>query len=191
MTGAERRTSIIKAAVSEFARVGYQGATIARIAAAAGCSEPNLYKYFTDKRELLVSCLRHTEEQVEAKLDEIVVGPDRVAAFLGYVDQSDAYREMLQLRMLCCTLPDDADLIEHLRGGTERLLQRFSAGIEGERADGNVSHDADAYHVAWSWLGISLAACYATALAGPDRYAEVMQVGRRMLIDALGSRPAS
>lgn len=185
MSGAERRTGIIEAAVGEFARVGYQGATIARIAAAAGCSEPNLYKHFSDKRELLVACLQHTEDEVEARLDEIVAGEDRVRAFLDYVDGSDAYREMHLLRMLCCTLPDDAELIDHLRGGTERLLNRFSAGIERGKAAGTVASDADADYVAWTWLAITLAACYATTIHGPGHYAKVMQVGRRMLVDAL------
>lgn len=185
MSGPERREAILAAATAEFARSGYQGATIARIARAAGCSEPNLYKHFCDKRELLFSCLRQSEQRAEAELDSIIDGPDRFARFMEIVDTSSDYRQMLLLRMLCSTLPDDAELLEHLRGGTERLVGRFSAGIERGKEEGTVHPDVDPAFIAWTWLGLSLAACYGMVLEGDDRFREVMDVGKRTLLDAM------
>lgn len=189
MSGDERRDSILESATAEFARTGYQGATISRIATEAGCSEPNLYKHFSDKRTLLFDCLRRTEQRAEAELESIVGAPDRFARLTAIIDTSIDYRRMLQLRMLCCTLPEDAELIEHLRGGTDRLVQRFSAGIELGKAEGTVRPDVDATHVAWTWLGLSLAACNGAVLDGEDRFHEVMDVGKRMLIATLMVTP--
>lgn len=191
MNAVDRRDSILDAATKEFARTGYQGATIARIAAAAGCSEPNLYKHFSDKRDLLFACLRHTEERAEAELDSIVDAPDRFARLLEIVDTSSDYRAMLLLRMLCSTLPDDAELIAHLSGGTDRLVARFSAGIERGKVEGTVKPDADATYIAWTWLGISLAACYGMIVDGEDRFLQVMGVGKRHLLEAMLERPAA
>lgn len=189
MSADERRDGIIDAATVEFARSGYQGATIARIATAARCSEPNLYKHFRDKRELLIACLERTEARAEAALDTLVHAPDRFIRLMEIVDTSTDYRQMLQLRMLCSTLPDDVELLAHLRDGTGRLVARFSAGIERGKAEGTVHADVNAHHVAWSWLGISLAACYSMALGGEHRFADVMGVGKRILSEALVPAP--
>lgn len=54
---AETRQRIIDAAQSLFAERGYDGATTASIAAAAGVAEKTLFKYFTSKKELLVDSI--------------------------------------------------------------------------------------------------------------------------------------
>jgi AcrR family transcriptional regulator len=186
MTGAERRTSIIEAAIDEFTRVGYQGATIARIAELAGCSEPNLYKHFRDKRGLLVACLEHTEQVVEVELDRIARSTDPFAQLFEVVHQSTAYRQMLLLRMLCTTVPDDEELLEHLRGGTERLLRRFDLAVERGKAEGRMPADLDATHAGWTWLGISHTACQSMLVEGPERFRDVMGVGERYLASVTG-----
>jgi len=60
------RQQILDAAEIAFAKSGYLGATMADIAAGAGVSTGNLYRYFTDKDELFYSIL--TEEFVESFL---------------------------------------------------------------------------------------------------------------------------
>lgn len=58
---ADRRGEILDAALEEFAEKGFRGATIKRIAAAAGVASPALiYWYFKDKADLLEAVLgRH------------------------------------------------------------------------------------------------------------------------------------
>lgn len=189
MTAVERRASIISAAIEEFSRVGYQGTTISGIAELARCSEPNLYKHFRDKRGLLLACLEHVEEEVEVELDRIALSEDPFAELFRVVHEFDAYRHMLLLRMLCSTLPEDQEVVEHLRGGTERLQRRFATAVERGQAAGRMPADLDANHVAWTWLGISLAACQSMLVEGPDRFRDVMAVGERYLAHAL-DRPA-
>lgn len=49
------RDAIVRAAAEELAAYGYEGATLSRIAAQAGTSIGNLYKYFANKEELLAA----------------------------------------------------------------------------------------------------------------------------------------
>jgi len=52
-TPEERREEIIRAAITLFARQGFERTTTKEIAAAAGISEGTIYKYFTSKQEIL------------------------------------------------------------------------------------------------------------------------------------------
>lgn len=53
----EIREAIVAAAAGVFAQVGYEGATLAGIAARAGSSVGNVYKYFRDKEELFAAAI--------------------------------------------------------------------------------------------------------------------------------------
>ncbi len=66
----DTRLDIINAARENFARKGFQGATIAEIAEAAGISEGAIYRHFNSKHELLVEC-------VEPVLNELVEVMDK------------------------------------------------------------------------------------------------------------------
>ena len=54
---AERTQEICRAAREAFARLGYERAIMADIAAAAGIAEPTIYKMFASKRELLYTVM--------------------------------------------------------------------------------------------------------------------------------------
>jgi AcrR family transcriptional regulator len=62
MPGAQRRELIVEAALAEFAELGYEAASIGRVAAAAGVSRTVLYDHFPSKLELFKELLR-TEQQ--------------------------------------------------------------------------------------------------------------------------------
>lgn len=60
---AARRTAIINAARTVFARDGYTGTKVIDIAEEAGCSVGTLYSYFTDREDLLRAVLENSEDQ--------------------------------------------------------------------------------------------------------------------------------
>ena len=62
MPGARRRELIVDAALAEFAELGYEAASVGRIATAAGVSRTVLYDHFPSKLELFKELL-HTEQQ--------------------------------------------------------------------------------------------------------------------------------
>ena len=53
----ETRERLVKAAVEEFAREGYEGANISRITEAAGVATGTIYNYFPSKNELMLTIL--------------------------------------------------------------------------------------------------------------------------------------
>ncbi|MDE3070968.1 MAG: TetR/AcrR family transcriptional regulator, partial [Acidobacteriota bacterium] len=70
MPGAQRSALILEAALEEFARHGYDGASMGRIGAAAGVSRTVLYDYFPGKRALFVALLERTHAGLLAHLRE-------------------------------------------------------------------------------------------------------------------------
>lgn len=169
MTGAERRATILAAAIAEFSRVGFHGATTASIARAAACSEPTLYKHVRDKRALLLACLQETEDAVERELQRIIALPDALAEMTRFSTSSTEYRDMLRLRLLCTSLADDAEVRSFLQTAVDRMERRMTASIEKQRADGFDTLD-EAGLATWLWLGLSFAAYEELALHGEEAF---------------------
>ncbi len=55
MSAAERRESVIRAAITEFGRGGYDGTSTAAIARRVGVSQPYLFRLFPDKRAIFLA----------------------------------------------------------------------------------------------------------------------------------------
>jgi AcrR family transcriptional regulator len=190
MTRDERRARIIEVATTQFARLGFEGATVAAIAAAAACSEPTLYKHFTDKRDLLLACLHETEDKVESEIQAIVDQANPLGNWTRYANESVDYRNMLMLRMLCSTFPADEEILTLLRGANQRMHERFGAAIERGKAEGTMRPDADAEYVTWLWLGMSLVGFQELAINGEASFLEASVIRGRLLVEAL-SLPAN
>jgi len=80
MKAPERRQQIMAVAQRLFARHGYSQTTTAAIAAAAGVTEPILYRHFKSKRDLFLQLLQELTEHVTAQLRGIVAkGQDPAA----------------------------------------------------------------------------------------------------------------
>jgi TetR/AcrR family transcriptional repressor of bet genes len=66
----ERQGQIVAAFLEVMARDGYEGATIARIAKAAGISPGSVHYHFDDKREILVAAVQRLAAGIERRVDE-------------------------------------------------------------------------------------------------------------------------
>lgn len=75
----DRRDSILAAASRVFAQKGFEAASIAEIAQGAGVSDGLVYKYFDNKRDLLVCALTAFYERVISDLERQV---NRGASFV-------------------------------------------------------------------------------------------------------------
>jgi AcrR family transcriptional regulator len=58
----ERRESVIRAAIAEFAITGYHGTTTAAIARRVGVTQPYLFRLFPDKKAIFVAALTRSVE---------------------------------------------------------------------------------------------------------------------------------
>lgn len=62
----EKRAQVEQAAVDEFARRGYQAASITKIVAAAGIAKGSFYQYFEDKRDLFLYLVERSAQEKAA-----------------------------------------------------------------------------------------------------------------------------
>ncbi len=69
----EKRAQILRGAAEVFAADGYQGASMARIAAIAGVSKGTLYNYFDTKAALFTS---YVEDECARNLSHVFDGAD-------------------------------------------------------------------------------------------------------------------
>ncbi|WP_236539041.1 TetR/AcrR family transcriptional regulator [Spiractinospora alimapuensis] len=102
MSAEERRESVIRAAVAEFARGGYEGTTTEAIARRVGVSQPYLYRLFRDKRTIFlaaaVRCVERTS-QVLAEAAEDAAPEDAHMAMAAAYQSLVAEPDMLLMQM--------------------------------------------------------------------------------------------
>jgi AcrR family transcriptional regulator len=150
LPAAQRRARILEEASRLFAEEGYEGASIDRIASAAGVSAPVIYDHFQSKKALYGELLRlhagalveaTTRTEASASLERLL--RDNVAAFFAFVEENPAAWRMLfrdpapdpeiaalQRRIQAAAT---ARLAETLLARAPRL--RLSARLERRRAD--------------------------------------------------------
>ncbi|TVL93612.1 TetR/AcrR family transcriptional regulator [Streptomyces sp. SAJ15] len=92
MSAEERRESVIRAAITEFARGGYRGTSTEAIARRVGVSQPYLFRLFPNKQAIFLAaatrCLQETREAMaEAARD---VPPEG-----AHMAMADAYKKLL------------------------------------------------------------------------------------------------
>ena len=92
-TADERRTAVLAAAISEFARSGYAGTSTDAIARRAGISQPYLFRLFGTKKDLFVATYDLVGNRIIHELTSVsegLAGEEALAAM------GDAYLELMQ-----------------------------------------------------------------------------------------------
>ena len=138
MTAEERRADVLRCAVAEFARTGYQGTSTENVARAAGISQPYLFKMFPTKKALFIALIeqgfgRVRQGFVDAAGD--ATGEEALARMGDRYAELLRDRDELLLQMQAYAACDDAEIGEvTLRefGKLWREVQRLS-GLEQER----------------------------------------------------------
>jgi len=76
---------IREAAITIFTQKGYDGTTIAEIAAAAGLPKANVYYYFKSKKAIYTTIVGDLINQWDAALDHLQADRDPAEALAGYI----------------------------------------------------------------------------------------------------------
>lgn len=125
----ERRERILRAGMEVFAARGYQEASVAEIAAAAGITPAVIYDHFSSKAELQITLLERQTDELLAFVGSAVAGD-----FGGTAERMragvDAFFEFVEehpyaWRMLFRDPPTDPAILSTYR----RIHQRATAGI--------------------------------------------------------------
>lgn len=72
----ERRESVVRAAIAEFAITGYHGTSTAAIARRVGVSQPYLFRLFPDKKAIFVAALERSMEDTRLAFEAAADGAE-------------------------------------------------------------------------------------------------------------------
>ena len=172
-TAEERREAVLDAALLEFARHGYAGASTDAIAREAGISQPYLFRLFGTKKELFMAsaarCLADTlamfQRAAEGKHGEEAL----MAIGRAYNDQITSHPEYLRAQMQSYSACDDPEICAVVRRGFGELVEYVErvSGADPQRvmrffAKGMLSNVLTAMNVTRSpepWAERLLSAC--------------------------------
>ncbi|MFF7633242.1 TetR/AcrR family transcriptional regulator [Kitasatospora sp. NPDC008050] len=114
MSAEERRESVIRAAMIEFAERGYNGTSTQAIALRVGVSQPYLFRLFPSKRALFEATVRRCTQDIKATFLKAVEGlddPKDRAEAMGeaYVElMADRSLLLMQMQMYVSTAAAEA-----------------------------------------------------------------------------------
>ena len=170
-SGAQTRERLLGAARVAFARRGYHATTTAEIAAAAGCSEPTLFKHFGSKQALLVAAIHATGVQLVATLKApLPPGRDPFEAFAERARSlllNPSLGELSRLRTFALALSDEVDLGD-AASGLRTFLNSAAEAVAAGQASGSVRPDLVPADVAQLVFAIALLFGFRTALDGDE-----------------------
>jgi AcrR family transcriptional regulator len=170
-SGAQTRERLLGAARAAFARRGYHGTTTAEIAAAAGCSEPTLFKHFGSKQALLVAAVQATGAQLMATLETPVPpGRDPFEAFAERARSlllNPSLGELSRLRTSALALSDEVDLGD-AANGLRAFLNSAAQAVAAGQASSTVRLDLVPADVAQLVFAIALLFGFRAALDGDE-----------------------
>lgn len=141
MSADERRESVIRAAITEFARGGYNGTSTEAIAKRVGVSQPYLFRLFKNKRELfLAAALRCMEETPQAFTKALKEHPDMppvkvmAAAYLRLIDDRDMLLMQMQtyVAVASAEAAGDHEFGERIRLGWAELWDQAQVAFAGD-----------------------------------------------------------
>ncbi|MDX6618590.1 MAG: hypothetical protein QOK36_976 [Gaiellales bacterium] len=170
LSAESRRCAIIDAARTLFARNGFRGTGTSEIAAAAGCSEPVIYKHFASKQALFAAVLedgkRHMHERFNASAEGEGDLFDAYLRFVRGLSGDPRVAELSRLRYLALTLTAEPEIQASLAAMVAQWQAGVRAAVEAAKANGRIREDADIESVAMLFFGLAQAAGFMSALEG-------------------------
>ncbi|HKP89565.1 MAG TPA: TetR/AcrR family transcriptional regulator [Thermoleophilaceae bacterium] len=157
LTAEQRREAILDAALEVFARRGFNGASIDEIAQAAGVSKALIYEHFPSKRDLHISLLERSTQEIFERLAESAANSDPgdvrlragVDAFLEFVERRrDAFRMLFR----DAVEPEVAEIL----AGVQRQAAAAVAGMIATEPRANPDGDPEREGKAIEMLGQQL-----------------------------------
>lgn len=123
------RRDLMDIAIDCFARYGYQGASIDRIAKAAGLTKGAIYYHFKDKEELLFAAVKNRVGQFERRvISDIGTVKDAIAALRHVTDVCLEHATKSNHRRLIVTLMVEAfGTNARLSAQFRHMMRRFRA----------------------------------------------------------------
>jgi AcrR family transcriptional regulator len=174
----ERRALILEVSRGLFARNGFHATGTTEIAAAAGCSEPIIYKHFASKQALFAAVVEDCAVEMRTMLDQTLVDAadplEAYALFARRCVSEPRYIEITRLRVLALSLVHEPVILDALRRVSEMMRGRWAGILEEGQRTGSVRTDLPMEQVSMLGLGLMLSAGYLSALGGDAALAKLV-----------------
>jgi TetR/AcrR family transcriptional regulator len=157
MTQDERKKQIVDVTLGLIGKYGIQGATTARIAAAAGVAEPTLYRHFGSRKGILLAVLKIVHAQA-AEITQSSQNPD-VLQRIREIGEAHRANILSHKRGFAdpffefVTAPASLGLRAELREVNQSLLVEVVAIVEEGMSRGFIRPDVDPVETAWRITG--------------------------------------
>ena len=176
LTAEQRREAIVEAAWNAFARNGYHRASTQDIAAAAGCSEPMIYKHFPSKQVLFAAVLDRGKVCIKQRFQEILrdrhADPEAVyeadplgtwATIMKDLVHEPVYAQAARLRLFALALADDPEIGATLAQQVSRQHEMGAQALALAQEHGSARADLDPDVGSWLLAAVSMVAAVRNA----------------------------
>ena len=207
LPAAERRETILRAAVEVFAEAGYRAGKVSDVAARIGVTEPVIFQNFGSKAALFAAVVERAAAEVRASLDELAAGFGSAAELLAHVltgathgppgqgadpgarhagteHAGAAYRVLFAD---AAALIAEPELTEPSRAAVRTIAGHLADLIQHAQADGDFRPGTDPEAAAWLVLSVLSARRLRTAAMPASLEPAITALALR----ALGSSPAA
>ncbi len=177
LASAERRQSIVDAAVLLFARKGFSGTTTRQIAEAAGVSEALVFKYFASKTALYEAIFADCGE-VNSALQQLQQMPPSTKALVEIVENVFAHftqldqwteRDQAHHRLFLHSLLEDGEFARTgLNAFADCLMPLLEPCLEAARAAGDLTPQAPSARAAFWFMAQTPLMLGSLALTGTE-----------------------
>lgn len=161
MRAPERREFILEAAERTFARLGYHVAGMADVAAAAGITQPMLYRHFSSKKELFLEVLDRCTLRI---LEAWRGAPDLPSMGEAYMRLASARPDVVRLRLLALAECEDFEIRQRVQALYRDQLQLIREVAAREVAKGGFLTGLSSDSVTWAFTALGMLIDVGTAL---------------------------
>jgi AcrR family transcriptional regulator len=138
MTADERRADVLRVAVGQFAKRGYQGTSTEDVARAAGISQPYLFKMFPTKKALFLELIQHGFDRLRQAFTAAVgdaTGEDALERMGECYGDLLRDRDELMLQMQAYASCNDPEIGDVTRREFSRLWRDVAdlSGVDDEK----------------------------------------------------------
>jgi AcrR family transcriptional regulator len=156
-----RRSEIIKAARTVFAKHGYQKATIDMIAAHAGIAKGTVYFYFNNKEAIFLQALEESAKKllqnlsdiVQEKVDPITRIKKSVLYFFEFIEDDKDFYCIFHTVILECQLRELASHMQKVQGFIHNYYSIIAPTLK-EAIDSGILLKMDPLKMAYIFSGI-------------------------------------
>lgn len=150
-TEADKKKRILSAVLRLVAKHGVHGTTTARIAAAAGMSEPTLYRTYRNKKEILLAA---ADAAWQVRLDSMASANDpdaieHLRKLAEYHTRAIQTSPVVDVLYRFAVAPPSFGLLERLREQNLADVRGMVNVIEEGKTQGSIRRDVDSQETAW------------------------------------------